>query len=99
MIRTANCRVLRYFDESGFCLTPYTPYAWQPRNETICVETVNSKRLNVLGFLNRNNNLKAYTFEGSINSDVVIACIDDFIKDLKQKTWLLTMLRFTQVTI
>jgi len=22
---------LRYFDESGFCLTPYIPYAWQPR--------------------------------------------------------------------
>jgi transposase len=77
---------LRYFDESGFCLTPYVPYAWQEKNNTIQVETTPSKRLNVLGFLNTSNELRAYTIEGTINSEVVIACMDDFCKDLTKKT-------------
>ena len=38
------------------------------------------------GFLNRENELQAYTFEGSVNSDVVIACIDDFSFALTQRT-------------
>lgn len=37
----------RYFDESGFCLVPYIPYAWQAAGETISVESGQSKRLNV----------------------------------------------------
>jgi len=77
---------LRYFDESGFCLIPYIPYAWQLRNETVEIETQKSERLNVLGFLNRDNNLTAYTFYGNIDSEVVIACIDDFTKDLEKET-------------
>ena len=60
---------LRYFDESGFCLVPYI-YAWQQKGATIEIETTKSRRLNVLGFLNRENELQAYTFEGSVNSDV-----------------------------
>jgi transposase len=47
---------LRYFDASGFCLMPYMPYAWQEKGPLITVETdAHSKRLNVLGFLNRQN--------------------------------------------
>ena len=38
---------LRYFDESGFCLVPYIPYAWQEQGETIAIESGHSKRLNV----------------------------------------------------
>ena len=38
---------LRYFDESGFCLVPYIPYAWQAPGETISIESGRSKRLNV----------------------------------------------------
>jgi transposase len=45
-----------------------------------------SKRLNVLGFLNRQNDLATYTFEGRIDSEVVIACIDDFCQELHKKT-------------
>jgi DDE superfamily endonuclease len=32
----------------------------------------------VLGFLNKNNDLETYLFEFNINSDIIIACIDDF---------------------
>ncbi len=77
---------LRYVDETGFCLTSYVPYAWQEKGETIIVKTQRSKRLNALGFLNRRNDLEVYLFERSINSDVVIACIDKFCETLEKKT-------------
>jgi transposase len=77
---------LYYFDESGFCLTPYLPYAWQEKGETIRLESRPSKRLNVLGFLSKNNELQAYTRLGSVDSDVVVRCINDFCKDLDKKT-------------
>jgi len=47
---------LRYFDASGFCLIPYMPYAWQETGHPITVATdAHSKRLHVLGLLNRQN--------------------------------------------
>ena len=71
---------LRYFDESGFCLVPYVPYAWQEHGKTIEIETSKSRRLSVVGFLNTNHELEADTFEGIITSEVVIACMDEFCK-------------------
>jgi hypothetical protein len=44
---------LCYFDEAGFTLEPSVPYAWQPTNETIEIPSSKSKRLNVLGVVNR----------------------------------------------
>ena len=45
-----------------------------------------SKRLNVVGLMNRNNNLSAYVFEGSITSAVILACIDDFARQSTKPT-------------
>jgi transposase len=77
---------LRYFDESGFCLVPYVPYAWQACGETIALESTQGKRLNVLGFMNKRNELDAYTFEGTVDSDVVIRCMDEFCATLQGPT-------------
>jgi transposase len=77
---------IRYVDESGFCLIPYIPYAWQETGDKIEVKSQKSKRLNVLGFLSRPNELEVYTFECSINSDVIVACIDKFCKKITNKT-------------
>jgi hypothetical protein len=43
-------------------------------------------RINVLGFMNRKNDLHTYMFEQSIHTGVVIACFDAFCKTIKQKT-------------
>lgn len=80
---------IRYVDESGFCLIPYIPYAWQEHNQKVEIKSQQSKRLNVLGFLSKNNKLESYTFNCSINSDVVVACIDDFCKKITNKTVLI----------
>ncbi|MGB5634442.1 MAG: IS630 family transposase [Waterburya sp.] len=80
---------IRYVDETGFCLIPYIPYAWQDSQGKIEVESRKSKRLNVLGFLTRQNELEVYTFQCSINSDVIIACIDKFCEQITRKTVLI----------
>lgn len=77
---------LYYFDESGFCQIPYLPYAWQEKGETLALESKHGKRLNVLGFLSRVQGLTAYTREGSVTSELVIACFDAFSKTLTRKT-------------
>ena len=73
---------LYYFDESSFSLSPNIPYGWSPKNETIMLEATRSKSLKVLGFLGLDNQLKAYTTTGTINSDIVIAIFDDFVENL-----------------
>jgi transposase len=80
---------LFYFDESGFTLEPCVPYAWQPRGETIEVPCSRSKRLNVLGFVNRECSFTSSVFEGSVTSAVVVAGIDHFISTLKRSTALI----------
>jgi len=77
---------LYYFDESGFSLEPYIPYAWQEKGETIQVESGKGKRLSVLGFLSLQRGLVAYTTEGTVDSDLVIACLDAFVEELTRKT-------------
>ncbi len=77
---------LFYFDESGFTLEPCVPYAWQPRGETIEIPCAKSKRLNVLGFVNRECSFTSVVFEGSISSAVVVASIDHFIPTLQRQT-------------
>jgi transposase len=77
---------LRYFDESGFCLVPYIPYAWQENGDTIAIASGHSQRLNVLGFMNKHDDLDAYCFECSVTSEIVIGCFDDFCKHIEMPT-------------
>ncbi len=78
---------LWYFDESGFSLTSSVPYAWQGKGDTIKIEAASGKRLNVVGFLNPNQDgLFSYTFENTITSDVVIACFDEFSKTITKES-------------
>ena len=77
---------LYYLDESGFTLDPYIPYAWQAARSVIDIPALKGGRINVLGLMNRKNDLHPYIFEQSINTTVVVACLKDFCKHLKKKT-------------
>jgi transposase len=77
---------LFYFDESGFTLEPCVPYAWQEKGETIEIPSSKSKRLNVLGFIDRESTFESFVFEGSVNTSVVVACFDQFAKNITGKT-------------
>jgi len=77
---------LYYFDEAGFALDPSIPYAWQESGSIIELPAMKYGRINVLGFMNRKNDLHTYMFEQSIHTGVVIACFDAFCKTIKKKT-------------
>jgi transposase len=77
---------LYYFDESGFTLDPYIPYAWQEPDTVIEIPARKCGRMNVLGFMNRKNDLHPFIFEQSVHTGVVIACFEEFSKTLKKKT-------------
>jgi transposase len=73
-----------FADESGFTMTPYVPYAWQQsNNKTLFTPKNNKKRLNVLGFLDPENNLRVFHTEENIDSQFVINSIDSFSKEVK----------------
>jgi hypothetical protein len=75
-----------YADESGFSLEPCISYGWQPPGEYIRITPVGGHRLNVFGLLSRDNDLHAYSVQGAVDTDIVIACIDEFVKTIHQKT-------------
>ena len=77
---------LYYLDEPGFCLIPSVPYGWQDIGEYLTIPSRRSSRLNVLGIMNRNNHLETYVSSKSINSDVIIACIDAFFPTVDKPT-------------
>jgi transposase len=77
---------LYYFDESGFALDPTIPYAWQEPKSVIELPARKSGRINVLGFMNRHNDLHPFMFEEAIHTGVVIACFDAFCHTITKKT-------------
>jgi transposase len=77
---------LYYLDETGFCLIPCVPYGWQNIGEYLAIPSSRSHRLNVLGIMNRKNHLEAYISSQSINSAVVVACIDTFFSTVDKPT-------------
>jgi transposase len=81
---------LYYLDEAGFSLIPSVPYGWQKIGEYLSIPSRRSQRLNVLGMMNKRHQLETYVSSQSINSDVVIACIDAFFPAVDKPTVIVT---------
>jgi transposase len=83
-----NCGAIDLFfgDESGFSMTPCIPYGWQEKGKQIGLVPRDSKRLNVLGFLNLDNRIYAYPTEDTINGDFVCKAIDDLSEKMDKTT-------------
>lgn len=77
---------LRFADESGFNLEGYVPYGWQPKGEYIEITPSKTKGIQIFGLMNLNNQLQSYAFEGSMTSQMVIACLDDFHTTITRPT-------------
>ncbi len=54
--------------------------------ETEGLTSQKSKRMNVIGLLNRNNELESYIFEGKITSEIVIKLLDKFCQKINKLT-------------
>ncbi|MGM0654705.1 MAG: transposase [Thermodesulfobacteriota bacterium] len=69
---------LYYFDESGFTGVPEIPYAWQDEDEQLLLPTGKTSRINVLGFLSRQNDFFPCIFECPVSSDILDICHKEF---------------------
>lgn len=47
------------------------------------------RRLNVLGFLNRQNDLHPYVIEGKVDTPAIVECFDQFSQQIKKRTYVL----------
>ncbi|MDY7024644.1 MAG: hypothetical protein SWJ54_25405 [Cyanobacteriota bacterium] len=56
------------------------PYGWQEKGETITVKSCSSKRINVLGLMNRRNEIYYQIIKGNITTEIVIDFLDKFCK-------------------
>ncbi len=80
------CRVL-YGDESGFCLSPVVPYLWQPKGKTVGLPAkAHSRRLNVLGFLSRQNCLHTFQAQEKITASFVVESVEALLPTLCRST-------------
>lgn len=78
-----------FADESGFSLTPYVPYGWQPIGKQRGIPTKKEHIANVLGFLNPlNNHLITYIAKKKerIDSDFMISRINDMTQNIQKET-------------
>ncbi len=76
-----------YFaDESGFNLDDYVPYGWQPKNEYLTITPSKSSSTQIFGIMNLQNKLHSYSKKGSMDSQTVIAFMDDFHQNITQPT-------------
>jgi len=67
---------LYHFDESGFATVPSVPYAWQPVGTSLELPSFKSKRLNVLGFLSKDQRAFFHHTEGPVDAVQVVAAFD-----------------------
>lgn len=72
---------LRYFDESGFSLTPEIPYGWQAVGQTTRIPCQRSKRQNVPGFMERQGEWFCQVTEETVTTEKIIEVFDAFSQD------------------
>jgi hypothetical protein len=49
--------------------------------------STHSRRLNVLGFLNKRNDLCPYVIEGKVDTSAIVECFEQFSKQVKKRTY------------
>jgi hypothetical protein len=77
---------LYFGDESHFGLTPNVPYAWQTKENPILLPAAKGKFLNVVGLMNRKNNLFIEVDEATFNTDKIILFLDKFADQIDKRT-------------
>jgi len=80
---------LVYGDQAGFNLAAKVVYAWQKRGTRIVIPVTKGKSQNVFGLLwHRCQRFESFVFEGGIDSNVVIGCLDLIARKLEKQMWI-----------
>ena len=69
---------LFYGDESGVCLQPCVPYAWQGKDERVFLPSEKGGALNCFALLSRDNRCLAKTTTATVTAQVVSGWLDAF---------------------
>lgn len=77
---------LYFGDESGFNREGYTSYCWQERGKYLSIIPSKTKTAQVFGLLSSTNRLEAYSSRSTINSNSMIAFLDDFCGRINKRT-------------
>lgn len=77
---------LYFGDESHFGLTPNVPYAWQTKENPILLPAAKGKFLNIVGLMNRKNDLFFEVNETTYNTDKFICFMDKFVEQIVKQT-------------
>jgi transposase len=77
---------LYFADACHFSLTPSVRYAWQRKGEQILVPAAKSIALSVFGLMTPDCKLFSQTFQGTLNSEKIIALIDEFAQTITKQT-------------
>jgi transposase len=77
---------LYYADASHFSLVPSVRYAWQRKGEEILLPSTRTTALSVFGIMNLDCDLHAEIYEGTLNSEKIIAAIDKFVQHIRKQT-------------
>ena len=77
---------LYFGDESHLGLTPNVPYAWQTKDNPILLPAAKGKFLNVVGLMNRKNDLFFEVNETTFNSDKCICFMNKFAAQIVKRT-------------
>lgn len=78
--------VLRGLLWKKFSLDPCIPYVWQESGKYTAIVPEKSPRRNVFGLLSRDNHFEGYDTLGSINAELLITFLDDFVSKITEKS-------------
>jgi len=67
-------------------MTPNVPYGWLPVGKQTSIPSDNQRLLNVFSLMNLHQQLSSYPTKGTINTDFIIRCLDDFCGSLTKIT-------------
>jgi transposase len=71
---------LWFYDEAGFNRNPNGVYAWLSKGSQTSLPSQRGNVTTVAGFFQTDNTLQAYECKGSMDSDLFIAFVDDFLQ-------------------
>jgi transposase len=82
---------LWFYDETSFHLNPTAPYAWQAKGSDLTLPAQRGNLLTVAGFFKKDNSFEGYYHQGSMDQDLFIAYIEDFIERKVDRKTVLVM--------
>lgn len=78
---------LYYGDESHLSSEGYVPYGWQFPDENVAIYVEKGHKINIFGLINRQNHCHWATTQQSINSQFVIAQLEELSFKIKKETF------------